>query len=498
GTLKGKDADAMHDAVVDALIPARRDLGRALEATGAQIDMPTFEVGFDLDAPRFRAFGLERDAVLRAIEAIESDRQALERAELADREAAVRITADETRDLNDVRLALLTWLSPEYREALMGIGRKGIEQLQRELGHLQLMTRWYVYHRTELIDRVPTWLIEVFGRSTTRWQALEVALLALLILPLVLRHRRLLAWLDRMVRAWAVTSDAGAALARLWRPIHALGLPLLVLGFTSLFFANLLDLLDVTETRLARQVCLMIAWYVVIIAAVHHVLVRLATTPPRPVDEVTSRRLLRSVRIAGRTAVVIMIFLVVSEAVLGRGYLYTLVQDFAWVSAFPIGWYTLRSWRDDILAGYLERAPHGSFAGAARWGQQRLLGTLVALPVALYMAVKRSSQIAARWTLRLEQVRKALAFLFLRRLEKQAETERGQGADLPPLPAELQAALERRDLDDALRVEHFPELTRRLFEIAECRRDGRGAAFAIVGERGVGKTQWLATLAERT
>lgn len=496
GALAPATADAIHQALVDELVIARDDLAAALDALRAPIEAPSVTPAIDLDAAAYRALPLERDAVVRALEAAAVDRAALVAEIEQDRAAAVPATADTVSTLNDLRLRLLPRLSPELREQVLGLGREGLDQLVRELEHLRLMSRWYAHDRRAVIPQVPEWLVDVLGRASTRWQLLELLALALIALPLVWRRRRLLDWLDARIRAWALTSAHGERMRRLWRPLRALAMPLLFYAFVALFFGGLVELIDVPETRLARRVARVMAIYWLVIAVTHYVLVQLASRPGTPVDEKLSARLLRTVRIAGRTAAIIAVFLIVAGTVLGRGYLYTLVRQFAWIAAFPVAWFALRSWQVDIFDAYLAMVPEGTIADLVRRFRTHLLGAFVALPVALWLAARRMVQIAGRWALRLEQVRRALSFLFLRRLEKQATADRAARRDHPP-PPDVRAVLERVELDAAIRVERFPRIDEALADLAAWRRGAPGISWAVVGERGAGKSCWIETLAER-
>ncbi|MCB9553302.1 MAG: hypothetical protein H6705_15765 [Myxococcales bacterium] len=503
--------DALHDTIVPELMTARADLAAALDVVDEPVAAPALEAPVDLDAAVYRALPLERDAVLRAFEAAGKERATYVAEVEADRRAAVPATAEQVKTLNDLRLALLPRLSPTRREAVLGLGTQGIEQLRRELGHLRLMARYYVFQRRAKMRQASGWLVETLGRASTRWTLIELLLLALLAVPLALRRRRILDWIDARIQGWAeddhpraqvrwdraVAADRRQLVERWWPPIKALAFPLAFYAFVQLAFGLLVELIDAPETRLIARVAEVMATYWLVIALVHYVLVRIASRPGAPIDEQFSARLLRTVRLAGRTAAVLSVFLIVAEVVLGRGYLYTLVLDFAWFAAVPIGWVTIRRWQPDIFAAYLRMAPGGSMASLVERARGKLWGAFVAVPVALYLGVRRSGQIVGRWVMRLEHVRRALAFLFLRRLEKQATADRATAAPDRPPPAEVVAIIEQKPIDDAVRVEHFPGLAAAVVDIAAWRAGAIGISWAVVGERGIGRTAWLDTFVAR-
>lgn len=503
-------ADTLHDAIVAELGTGREALGEALDATGEAVPAPSLELNVDLDAAAYRALALERDAVLRAREAAAKERATYVAEVEAERRAAVPVLAEQVKTLNELRLALLPKLTSTRREAVMGLGRQGIEQLRRELLHLRLMTRYYLRERRAGLTQASGWLVETLGRSSRRWRLIQLMLLALIAVPLAWRRRRILGWIDRKIYAWAeddhpraqvrwdrvVARDRRQTVDRWWPPIKSLAFPLAFYAFVRLFFGLLVSLIDVTETRLIARVAYVLANYWLLTALAHYILVRLTTRSGARPDEAFSERLLATVQLTGRTAAVIAIFLIVAEVVLGRGYLYTLVLDFSWIVAFPIGWITVRRWQPDLLSAYLRMAPGGSLTAWVERSRGRIWGVIVAIPVALYLGARRVTQIVGHWVLRLEQVRRALAFLFLRRLEKQATAERAAATERRP-PADLLAIMEQKPVDDALRVDRFPGLDEALADVVAWRGGAVGVSWAVVGERGIGRTAWVTTFVER-
>lgn len=505
----GAAADALHDAIVDELATARSDLAVALDGIGEEVEAPVVEVGVDLDAAVYRALPLERDAVLRAVEAAGKERATFVAEVAADRRAAVPATADQVRALNDLRLVLLSRLSTTRREAVLGLGTQGIGQLRRELGHLRLMARYYVFERQARVGQASAWLVETLGRASTRWRLIQLLLLAMVAVPLVWRRQRILRWIDGRIERWAkddnpraqvrwdraVASDRRQLVDRWWPPVKSVFFPLVFYVFVQVFFGLLVGLVDAPESRLMARVARVVALYWLVSGLVHYILVRIASRPGAPIDEAFSARLLRTVRLAGRTAAVLAVALIGAEVVLGRGYLYTLVLDLAWFAAVPIGWVTLRRWQGDIFAAYLRMAPGGAMVGLVERSRGRLWGAVVAVPVALSLGVRRVAQIVGRWVMRLEQVRKALAFLFLRRLEKQATVDRRMVERAAPV--EVQGVIERKAIDAVVRVERFPGLAAALDDVAAWRAGAIGVSWAVVGERGIGRTAWLDTFVER-
>ena len=111
------------------------------------------------------------------------------------------------------------------------------------------------------------------------------------------------------------------------------------------------------------------AAYRLAIAAAHRTIARAGVDAARVGSpRGTSDKVLRSRAPRRPLRARVTVFLVLSEAVLGRGYLYHVASRFAWLGAVPIAAALVRWWRDDISeslpeplrqAGILARAVHG-------------------------------------------------------------------------------------------------------------------------------------------
>ncbi len=202
-TLPASEADALYDRLVDALVVARARFGEALDVLQQPPAVPSVETAIDLEAGAYRALPVVRDALVQALDAARAAR-----ARLVEHRARLQATTAETlaRDvkaLNEARLAVLPRMSAAGREAVMGFGREGLQQLARELDHLRLAARWYLRSRADLPARAPGWLLEVLGRASTRWAAVELVVLMLAALLLLLRGGRAWTRLGELIEGWA-------------------------------------------------------------------------------------------------------------------------------------------------------------------------------------------------------------------------------------------------------------------------------------------------------
>lgn len=482
-------ATELYDELVVALGDTRETLRATLVDAEDSIDAPRY-------VPDLPALDDESDASLRI--AAGALRQSA-----ADLDGSAAILESDARDLAldvlDVlfdyesvlyaaRIELLDKLPAAKRRAVLGLGREGIAQLRRELDRLVLAARWYRIERQSTPGRLLRGALDVYviAHFVSRffW-------LIFLIGTAVYVHRRapralpaLRAAVVRGVRrAWLVRGLQG-----LLAILTALAGPLVFLAAVLLGWPALAEAQAFGEVQVLHIVLLYLATYRLGLRAAHLGIEGLAR---RRVDAATSAKILRSLQIIGRTALALAIFLTISERILGKGYLYRLVLGFAWVCALPIAYVLLQWWRATIADAYLRFRPDGALAEAVRRTRERWYGFFVAIAALAILFVAWLVRGARGFVLGFEQSRKALAFMFRRRLERQAEE-----SDEPvivELPADLDACLAAGAAgnDGALLVDHFPGLAETSADLARwCDGDFVGSTL-VVGGRGVGKTTWL-------
>jgi hypothetical protein len=150
----------------------------------------------------------------------------------------------------------------------------------------------------------------------------------------------------------------------------------------------------------------------------------------------------------------------------------------------------VRWWQPDIVDGYLAFRSGGAMADAVRATRERWYGFFVAVAAVAVLIVVAAARLAARFALGFDQTRKALAFLFRRRLERQAE-QQGE-AEKQELAEDLVRVLSEEPVDlPELLTEHFPHLEDFL-KAAKAWSEGRPPIPSLlVGDTGFGKTTWL-------
>lgn len=410
--------------------------------------------------------------------------------------AAIDALALEVSALNDLRIEVLQAISPPKRERVLGLSREGIEQLVSEIRHLALVAEWYPGSRLRQIERLPTWLSDVSAVGSATWTLLRILVASLLALWIHRRHRP---WIQAL-RQWLLGGQRNRRLrlgaARALGHLAALGTELVILVW-------LLTVRDLAaegapfELSLAGAVAIAWAWYRLCRAALYRFIASAAVRATELGAE-HRRRVLGSIDLVGRYVLGVAIFLLLSASLLGRGYLHTVVVDFAWIGALPIGVALVHGWQAEISGAWIATHPTGFLTS---WFE-RTAGTRQGVIPALAAVGSVVGSGTASWlrdrALRFDQTRSALAWLFRRRLERHAEAV-GRGVkEVHALPVALRDAFREEPIEvGPLAVDHWP-LQDEVAALAEqLSEGGSGGAVALVGDRGAGKTSWLRALAAR-
>ena len=495
-TLAPDEADRLYDRLVDELIRARGEFRSALDNLNTAPQVVDFESGIDLSTDAYRAFAEERSSLTDATAEFRQARpEVIAEAERFRWDQATAL-ADEVNALNELRIRLLERLSRTKHEAVLGLGSEGVAQLGRELDQVQLMARWWWYRTKNAIPGWPKRLGGLMAQSTPRFRALAV--LIAIIAGVGAYRKRNWAWreLRKRILVSVRRNRMSAYLAPRWPAIRRVGGELLFLVYGYVLFALVRALVEAPETDLSRTVVLTYAWYRLSVATCHQYFVhRLA--PKRSQAEL-AKRILRSIRLAGRYILAVVVVLLVSEPVLGRGYLYGLVFDFAWIAVFPIVFLLLRHWRSEVIGSYLSRFPEGRLAKPLERFPSGVVHYLLTVPAVARLIVLGIASELRALALRFERVRRAFAFFSRRRLEKQADSVGHGVVDVGALPADLRNAFDGKSFDTGFEIEHYPDADESAARVIRWRDGGPGFALALFGERGMGKTAWMQHVLNRT
>lgn len=406
--------------------------------------------------------------------------------------AAIDAIAHELVELNALRIEVLQATSEEKRERILGLTREGIDQLVHEIRHLALMVEWYPGSRLRQMQELPRWLHDVSAVGSVGWTVLRMLVATLLAIWVQRRHRH---WFQAL-RQWLL--DGPRNRLRLGA-VRALG-HVAALGTEIVVLAWLLTLRDMAgeetpaELFLVADVAIAWGWYRLCRAIVYRVIASAAIRTTELGAELR-QRVLRSIDLVGRYVLGVSIFLILSSQILGRGYLHTVVVDFAWIGALPIGIALVRSWQTEIDRAWIAAHPNGTLTAWLQRTAGSWRGMIPTVAAVSYVVVRGLGSWLRERALRFDQIRSAMAWLFRRRLERSAGTV-GRGAqEVKALPAALQEAFREDPVEPGpLAIDHWPA-QREILALARQLAIGEdGGAVALVGDCGGGKTSWLHAL----
>ncbi len=514
------EATVLFHEVIDALESGRAAFAEALDALGrGDVGLPDELPPLDVSAPGWAVMSEQERRSL----SIDRDRLAAERAVwVASARESLLASAAGLADHLDALVALRTLaidaLPAEARDELFGWTQAGYRQLVRELRHLELMARWYPQSRLRALrlpDSVEGWVLRI--------SALLGSLARLMVLALLwwISRRHWRQWLDLglvWLRGRTGHGFWGQSLVLLVTGVRAVGGELMTVIVLALLFGFALSGTLAGELALVAELLRIWAWIRLLQAAAYAFLTGAASDAARrEISPEIASRILRTLRIIARAVWAVLSVLAVASHLLGRGYLYLLVVQIAWLAVLPILLWLVRGWQGSICDAYLQAYPGGALTRAVEAGRDRWYGVVVALLAFSAVAMTGIAVWAGEMALRFEQTRRLLAFLFRRRLESAALALQPPVQSAADLPDPLRTALTDHPADAGELVGGLPQLQEIADEI--CTAMGGGPAIAgvaatdpapgatprrragadvqvvaLVGAWGVGKTTWLQAL----
>ncbi len=486
------EADRLYGSIVEELQRARQHLREALGSLDAPSAIPAFKPALDLAHLRAPGVAEELAGLGRILDSIARREEDLRRREERARREAVEARAPPVERLNAVRIDALQSLSRRGRSRILGFGSEGIAQLKREVAHLTLGARLYVRTRVPDLGRAA----DVLRDGPVVWRAAFVILKIIVIFVVAFYLRARGAAIEGAVRNALRPSGRSRPPGR---RSGALMESLRVLAPWALFLATVWTLkraIPETGARPEIEMLFLIAvlygLYRLSIDASFAFIVRTSGRYGLRFDADRTALLVRSVRTILRVVFAIILFLALSVEFLGRGYLYVQALRFAWILLGIAGVVVLSRWRRIIAGAYLALGPDGRLKDAVGAARDRWYGVFVAAASVAWLAGRAGLILARDTALRFDQIRRALAFMTRRRMEKRAEREGYASGDMEALPRHLREAFtEDPPGDDALIVDHFPGLDRLQSALETWHGEGGSGSFLLTGERGMGKTTWL-------
>lgn len=475
-----KEPLGMHEEVIALADDAERDRAALLQSLGANDAVKTQE-----------AIDTERDALAR----LQAEEITLQN-ELADRwyrVAEQRLLVAER--LNDARLVLIEHASASGRERLRSLSDLGAKNVAAALRHLSTQIRFHLARRFHEARHLPKVLEDPIRLTKLVWAAGSMLVLLLLA-----------TWLWRRAPEFYKQSKKGiVASARTARSVRFRNAVLSVLeaALPRVFLIVVaLWLYDIAapvgpelELRFALQVFLWVVSYQLAARLLHMLILRLARrryslTVPQKL------KILRSVRYALRYGFVMAFLLSLTESLVGRGVLYEGARILGFIGMLPLVAVLVQRWRADIVRAYLAWSPEGRLARLVDRTGDRWYGFFVALAAFAFVAGHGLATLSRDFVLGFEQTRRALAFLFRLRIERQAR-ERGspEPAAVEDLPDDVRDAFPDGPTDDKrLLIDRF-EACKRVVTIAEGFPAAAGAII-VHARYGTGRSTWMRHLEE--
>jgi hypothetical protein len=383
-------------------------------------------------------------------------------------------------------------LSEAYVVDRLGLGPAGWHQMAFELDLVTLKLRLYKAHRLYDLNRLPERMADLLTIGEVTWHLL---LAVLVIAAAVWLKRRGPNGLERL-RAAAFQSFDSLKWKR--RIVHLTNVVEELLPWGSFVLAviglrwALGPLADEVEIDVVLNLVLLYGLYRLVIDATTALFLTIGRHYKLDVGDEQQARLERSVRTVLRIAVLLVVLGLVSARWLGQGALYTLVSRFAWVIILLAVLGELFRWRTSMVDTFLELSPDSPLTTTVRDSRDHWYGILLAPAAFVWLAFHGLATVMRDFALQFDETQKALAFLFRRKVEKQAEREGYADEVYDDIPSEVVEAFSESAVDRGpLVVPYFPDLDVLRHQVSEWCKSGIGGAALVHGERGIGKTSWL-------
>jgi hypothetical protein len=393
--------------------------------------------------------------------------------------------------LNEDRLALLPRLSPDLRDAITGFGSAGVDQALAELRQLALILEFHV--RWLGSDAWRAWPAETAG-TVTAVVVKSLLILAIFVWVRAVVEKLLLEWRAR-VREQARsmrTLQSGRLdetigfLLRILNPVAGL---LLVVALVATLPIAVSQLMEV-QLVVAILKWTLGGWLAVV--TLDSLAMRRASGGRRRYRRASNDALrLRSLRLVGMAVVTFGLILSMTRQIVGTGTIYTWVLRTCWWTALPIGLVIVYWWRDEIFRR-IERLRRKNWFESWVLASRGTWRSLIAATLAgLYLFVAGGITVVSSWLGELEVTRRVMAYVFRQHIDRIAE--RQETGSLASLPAEAFDSLSPSTPSDAIiSFEDSADVSTVIEHIDR----SAGGVFAVVGERGSGRSTMLKRVRE--
>lgn len=436
-----------------------------------------------------RAASDELKVALAEFDAYLADVRATEK---AFRPQSINAAYTRVQALAGARVRLLRRLPTEARLELEGISLEGFEEARFEAELLTLGARAQPILHADKVQHVPSYLKDALTLGKTFWVLTKIIFVIIMALWLRRRGHTLEVWGDRVVRANVRSVIWMRRYAFFKRNVEAYGPYLLFLLSIHLIYWSLGTFGEAVEIDLLFTTVLWVSYYWLLRTWLDATIHWLAKKRRVVLDKELDRRLRRSTTLIARTVLTFGLLQSVAVRILRRGVLFHFADILLWAGAVMVGLIVVRWWRRSIASAYLNKWPEGTLAQLVQSTQDKFYNIFVVMAALGFVLVSGVVTFGRQFVLGFEQSRKALAFVFRKRLERRSEKMGVWGSSLEALPPRLVAAFRLDALEDqALRMEFFPGLEKFLRDVSTWQKNSSKGSFALIASEGYGKSTWV-------
>ena len=402
------------------------------------------------------------------------------------------------KELDQRRLGLLPFVSSDKHDDLTGFGPTGLAQARDELAQVSLIMRYHLRETVRFVKRIR----ETGEAGDSAFVATVTALKWLIPIALLVWWRRrapklLERWGEaareaaRKARRRADESLALRAIGVLKRVRSPLEWLLLTWAVVALLPRGAGALLEIELLSTALS-WLFGGWLVVVgIDALAD-----EGRRSRKSQMQTAELRLRSLRLIGRVIVAVGLVLALTSKLVGKGTIYSWVFSTCWWAAIPITLVIVRWWRAVIFARVELQRKKGPFLHWVEGHQTGGMSFVAAISGGGYLLGHGSWRVARGYVAGFDVTKRLLAYWFRREVAKQQ-------AERKSVVAQVDAKLDD-GVFTALGPEREPDklvpsvADAQVEDVIKRIKEPGGSVFALVGERGAGKSTMLARIHDKT
>ena len=400
---------------------------------------------------------------------------------------------EEVQSLNDDRLTLLPFLSPARRAAIVGFGSDGLDQALAELRQLVLVLEYHFRTTSEWLSSGAwrNWSGKSAGTATA--DLLQLLLCIAVFFWGRRAARALLSdWRDRLReqvrRPRSLESGRTLGLVEFMLAVlEPVGWLLLVAAIIWVLPASATELLE-------AQVVASLAFWIVggwmAVVSFNTLAMRRAARIGLGRSHTGALRL-RSLRLAGMTVVIIGSILSVSRMIVGEGTIYSWVWSTCWWTALPLALVIAHWWRETIFGRIGSRRRKTRFDEWLLAHREGWRGRLAAAAGGIELLARGTFAILKSWLGGFDITRRLLAYTFRRELDRIVD---GQDAQpLSPVPAHV-----FESLSPSIGSQQIVDCSdnTKVIEVVRHIEQSGGGVYAVVGERGSGRSTVLRRVSE--